>query len=606
MSAQGPPQPYKITGVQTGKTTQGTWPPRKEFDEFLKDKKQAVLFFLALGRICQRSLDNTLSYFQLGGIHGLPRLPWPRRATNAGNGSYCVHGDPTFVTWHRVYLLAYEQAMHDAIMELMNDSNSVIPKTPEWKLAADTWRLPYWDFALRRSYNSNMACVPEAAMIDGDPLDATARSQSDLGFTLKSITDNPLYAYRYPLPPGQNLSQYGIVNTGGLPLTIQQRTVRHAPRYTGDPQTTKIWTEGISNVNSLKSTFSSRTFNWRADLVSLLRNTTTFSQFVMGNTPGVFVPDLNNIHGSVHIATGGGSSNGNMAQVPCAGFDPIFFIYHAGIDRLAYMWQCGHPDTPNNWLTTAQDNVPLVPFRNADGAFFTSKDVRSLDKWGYSYTVPTAITNYDSLVKVAFQLYGDVGGGGSRGPVEGVPSFPLLTPDYVFSCSFPSNAIGPFVLRAYVEVEGKRHEVGEIVNFVAPLDAKCDNCNDHRDAGHTLISSTYITPELKRLSEQGHVPSFDKEVLEPFLAERLGWSLYSLEDTDKELDIPGTVPSMKIAVTRRDKELREGFEDPEDGVGRGPDEGGFVPPTKVVDVVPVRGITTGKPGGLGEGEDLSL
>lgn len=76
------------------------------------------------------------------------------------------------------------------------------------------------------------------------------------------------------------------------------------------------------------------------------------------------------------------------------------------------------------------------------------------------------------------------------------------------------------------------------------------------------------------------------------------------QDSDTELDIVGTVPSMKIAVTRRDKAFRDGFQDPEDGVGRSPDAPDGLPPTKVVQTVPVRAITAGKPGGLGEGEDL--
>ena len=56
----------KITGCRTGQVG-GKWPPRKEFDEFLSDKKQTVLFFLALSKLCLRPLTETLSYFQLGG-----------------------------------------------------------------------------------------------------------------------------------------------------------------------------------------------------------------------------------------------------------------------------------------------------------------------------------------------------------------------------------------------------------------------------------------------------------------------------------------------------------------------------------------------------------
>ena len=67
----------------------------------------------------------------------------------------------------------------------------------------------------------------------------------------------------------------------------------------------------------------------------------------------------------------------------------------------------------------------------------------------------------------------------------------------------------------------------------------------------------------------------------------------------QELDIGTALPSMKIAVSRRDRAFKEGFEDLP-----ALSEPDYVPPTKVVAIVPVRKITAGKPGGLGEGEEF--
>ena len=97
-------------------------------------------------------------------------------------------------------------------MDLVKPGATDIPIRQEerndWKVAAETWRLPYWDFALRRSYNKNRACVPQQALIDGDPL---------LPFTmgvglpkLPGDRGNPLYAYKYPLAKGEKPSKYGI------------------------------------------------------------------------------------------------------------------------------------------------------------------------------------------------------------------------------------------------------------------------------------------------------------------------------------------------------------------------------------------------------------
>jgi len=598
----------KITGCLTGQS--GTqWPPRKEFDTFLQDKKQSVLFFLALAKLCTTSLDERDSHFQFGGLHGLPYLPWPREATapELQGGGYCNHNRPTFITWHRAYLLAYEQALSKIIVGWVSPSSSDSPiplkARGDWKVAAETWRLPYWDFALRRSYNQNMACVPQQALIDGDPLTPLATGAGQLP-TLPPYPDNPLYAYRYPLPPGKTLKQYGIVNTNGLPLEIQKRTVRYAPRYnSGNAASVKAWTEGTGDVNLLLEAFRARTVGWRKDLVSMMRDSKTFTGFSMGD-PLLRVPDLESVHGSVHVATGG---TGNMSQVPCAAFDPIFFIYHAGIDRLAALWQAGHPETniTGNWMNGTEDARPLIPFKKADGVYFTSNDLRKWDKWGYSYEDTSKITNSTQLTNMITAWYSDTATGGNRGAVPGVPYFPPLTPDYVFSCRFATNSIGPFFLRIYVESDGAQHDLGEIVNFVTPVGSGCKNCNELREAVHTTISSTFISQELRGLSDRGVIPPFDKDVLEPYLAENLKWTLYG-GDNHSQLDIVTAVPSMKFEVSRRDKAFREGYEDPEDGVGSGPSPGDpkYVPPTVVVAVVPVRSITAGKPGGLGEGEEF--
>ena len=174
-------------------------------------------------------------------------------------------------------------------------------------------------------------------------------------------------------------------------------------------------------------------------------------------------------------------------------------------------------------------------------------------------------------------------------------------------------------MHVYVESDGAQHEVGKIVNFVAPVSSSCDNCNKLREAGNTTTSSTFISEELKELCDQGIIPSFEIDDLELYLAENLKWALYGPEVRaaqgfqgitcllKQELDIGTAVPSMKIEVSRRDKAYKEGFGDPGDGVRRFPAPGelDYVPPTKVVATVPLRAITAGKPGGLREGEELN-
>ena len=84
-------------------------------------------------------------------------------------------------------------------------------------------------------------------------------------------------------------------------------------------------------------------------------------------------------------------------------------------------------------------------------------------------------------------------------------------------------------MRIYVDIEGTNHNVGEIVNFVADLDSGCDDCDKGLEDEHITISSTYITPELKMLSNKGYIPPFGikADKLEPYLAENLKWGLYT-------------------------------------------------------------------------------
>lgn len=86
-----------------------------------------------------------------------------------------------------------------------------IPSTKEekeaWHHAADTWRLPYWDPAVRRAYNNNGACIPEAMMA----AELTSGSASiPIGSGIPGFPNrNPFYAYEYP---DDNLEKYGMAN----------------------------------------------------------------------------------------------------------------------------------------------------------------------------------------------------------------------------------------------------------------------------------------------------------------------------------------------------------------------------------------------------------
>jgi len=99
---------------------------RLEIYDFIKDDKFFSLYIQALRmnscataqlmlttflEVMQKERQtHPLSFFQIGGIHGLPYKPWNgiKGAEDRTWGGYCTHGSVLFPTWHRPYVLLYE------------------------------------------------------------------------------------------------------------------------------------------------------------------------------------------------------------------------------------------------------------------------------------------------------------------------------------------------------------------------------------------------------------------------------------------------------------------------------------------------------------------
>ena len=120
-----------------------------------------------------------------------------------------------------------------------------------------------------------------------------------------------------------------------------------------------------------------------------------FSNTGFTDTRGASYNSLENVHNAIHALVGNG---GHMSFVPYAGFDPIFWLHHANVDRLFAIWQAIHPDsyttpepdaygTYTNAPGGVEDvNTPLTPFRSDDGgSLYTSATARSTRAFGYTY-----------------------------------------------------------------------------------------------------------------------------------------------------------------------------------------------------------------------------
>jgi tyrosinase len=89
---------------------------------------------------------------------------------------------------------------------------------------------------------------------------------------------------------------------------------------------------------------------------------------------GDFSDELESIHDGVHVWVGG--VGGDMAVVPFAAWDPIFWSHHAMIDRIWWLWQLRHGI--NNIPSELLDQE-LAPFP------FTVRRVLNVHELGYDY-----------------------------------------------------------------------------------------------------------------------------------------------------------------------------------------------------------------------------
>lgn len=215
------------------------------------------------------------SYEKIAELHGSP------------SPSYCIHGYPGFLTWHRAYLDAFEEALRCV--------NSDIT-------------LPFWNWSSGPTTGVPAACR-----------DATYVNRNG------ETVDNPLYAGPIPSSLG-----------GGM-------TARRA-----DIDTTNFGDIATSAQSALtQANFSS------------------------------FQSSLNGPHGSVHVRVGG-----NMASVAMAGYDPIFYLHHANVDRLWAIWQNSHPAA----LASNEANLELEPFNKPYSADWRlGSEVETTDMLGYRY-----------------------------------------------------------------------------------------------------------------------------------------------------------------------------------------------------------------------------
>ena len=364
--------------------------PRLEIRTLKQNADQWNLYLLGMERFQAKDKNDRLSYYQVVGVHGRPFVTWNNFPTPLLNqAGFCPHSNTLFGSWHRPYLAIFEQALYQAVQEVIDEFPS--GQRGRWQQAAATLRMPYWDWAQDGGSNTVPTLIRDQTVTVTKPEGTVT-------------IPNPLYSYSW----GNSLpSEMGGGPWNSWPNTLR-RPVSNPTRSNNNEMNARFNSLRVSLRDRVFALFSSKQ-PWGAASTSAIGVRTQLS--------GSGVDSFESVHDVVHN-TAGGETGGHMYYLDISSFDPIFWLHHTNIDRLLAMYQLIVPNsfTANGKIGRgmAQWNVgedknsytPLKPFtKNNRGDYYTSQDVRETRVLGYHYP-ETSERSYSQVARAVSQLYG--------------------------------------------------------------------------------------------------------------------------------------------------------------------------------------------------------
>lgn len=220
-----------------------------------------------------------------------------------GQGGY-GHNGPDLITWHRAYMLEFEAAM-----------TSVMGKT---------MTIPYWDWT------------------DPDSLD-TVFAEDFMGPV--GDPDQDYAVMKGPFRLGEwriNVKGFEATNPGQYSYIV---------RASGQPEgSVDLPTPGEVQQALLRPEYDSAPWGVVSDMDTSFRAFTDGMISATGTTcdgGAISVVDVTGtlLHGTVHMWVGGFLPNGDpgsLADTVTSPNDPVFWLHHANIDRIAEAWWSIH------------------------------------------------------------------------------------------------------------------------------------------------------------------------------------------------------------------------------------------------------------------------
>nr|CAT00093.1 tyrosinase [Tuber magnatum] len=339
---------YPITGVASQAPR-----PRRNINDFAQDPLQWNLFLQALINLQSQGEDahSPLGYYQVAGVHGTPYIPWMEKAdADDRAGDYCTHGTALFLTWHRPYLLLFEQRIVEEALTIARNFSDKY--RAEYEEAALNIRIPYWDWATDSD-------VPQSIRFAETDITLPEVGSDAPPVTRKGVP-NPMYSYKFKTSIRRQ-RDFSIV---GVQEMVAWEETKRCPDE-----------KGISHPEIVDRQLRIPTVNptagssFRDPIYKLLTLVGSYGAF--GNTgwqtgrPGPNNISLEHYHNIIHTFTGTNyieenSKEGHMSEVGVSAFDPIFWLHHCNVDRLYAIWQAIHYEAPFEDQATDYTRMPLT------------------------------------------------------------------------------------------------------------------------------------------------------------------------------------------------------------------------------------------------------
>ncbi|KAJ2892941.1 uncharacterized protein MKZ38_009199 [Zalerion maritima] len=369
-----------ISNDQTDRTRIGHVVSKRAFNDHIVSRQEIrklqespdawTLYILALDAIHWRDQSDSLSFYQIAGIHAVPWKAYDEveQDTDDPASGFCHHNSVLFPTWHRAYMSFFEQVLHTEAGRISGYYGG--ERGPRMEEAARNFRIPFWDWAMTPEGPDDHVLPPSIAQ-------ATIEVDGPNG--IQEIA-NPLFSYHFH------------------PLIPQDFTNDPFNRCNMTKRTQNETLEGESDNEQVRDQMDALLPNIQQRLYQLFSNYPNYTMFsnaaYSSRTGNGDFDSVESLHDVIHTAAG---MHGHMAFIWYSAFDPIFFLHHANVDRIFALWQVIYPDSwvesfparYSTWTGRAGDlqnaTTALAPFYRYDGLPTTSDDLRNTTSLGYMY-----------------------------------------------------------------------------------------------------------------------------------------------------------------------------------------------------------------------------